>query len=84
MPHGMKITRAQRAKMLAGLRKYHARKRSKRAHDAVNGTIPTARVAARATGRALLVALARPQAERRIVELEKEIETLRLFLAKTQ
>lgn len=36
------------------------------------------------SGRSMLVALARPEAARRIVELQKEIEALTLFLEKTK
>lgn len=57
-----------------------------RAAAATNGHAPT-RSGPRAralSGRAMLVDLARPEAERRIGELEKQIETLRLFLAKTK
>jgi len=37
-----------------------------------------------ASGRAMLVALARPEAARRIVALQREIEMLTLFLNKTK
>jgi hypothetical protein len=36
------------------------------------------------SGRAMLVELARPEAERKILRLQREIETLRLFLDRTK
>lgn len=50
-----------------------------------NGDKPAKRVPLLApSGRAMLVALARPEAERQIVRLQREIEKLRLFLDRTK
>ena len=64
------------------------RKRIKKAqamrHANRNGASAGHTPSKKETGRAMLVALARPEAARKIVALQREIETLTLFLEKTK
>lgn len=72
-PEGLRALR----KRATAAREIH----SKQAAERRNGHEPLTRAT---SGRAMLVALARPEAERKIVALQREIETLTLFLEKTK
>lgn len=54
------------------------------AHGALGAPFPPAPRNPGPSGRAMLVELARPEAARRIQQLQREIEKLTLFLARTK